>query len=198
MLELMPMSTFNDELSQATESRYLNAQYALMEQHWELVLAWNRRVNLTAITSHAQAAWMHYADSLAGQQALVPGDVADLGSGAGYPGVPLAIVEPTREFTLVEPRRKRASFIDVSASRLGLRNVRVRVGRSDDVPPALFANVVTRATFSSEAELRACLTWVAPGGRLIAYRARDVASDADEVIAYQLRDDTQALHVWMK
>jgi hypothetical protein len=76
--------------------------------------------------------------------------------------------------------------------------VRSLVGRSDDTPPASFANVITRATFSSEVELRACLAWVAPGGRLIAYRAGDATSDADRVISYQLRDDTHTLHVWTK
>lgn len=192
------MSPFVDELHRATQGRYSEAQYTLMEQHWELVLAWNQRVNLTAITKGPDAAWLHYADSLAGEAELVPGPVADLGSGAGYPGVPLAIVEPDRHFTLVEPRQKRASFLDVSTSRLGLKNTRAQVGRSDDTPSAPFPNVLTRATFSSEAELLACLAWVAPGGRLIAYRAGDALSAATRITPYSLRDEVHALHVWEK
>ena len=192
------MSTILDELRKATSGRYSDAQYALMDQHWSLVLAWNGRVNLTAITNGPQAAWMHYADSLAGQGELAPGAVADLGSGAGYPGVPLAIVEPDRQFTLVEPRQKRASFIDVSATRLGLRNVRARVGRSEDETATPFPNVLTRATFSSDDDLRACLSWVAPSGRLIAYRAGDARSDADRIIPYELNGETHALHIWSK
>ena len=192
------MSTFISELRKATSNRYSDGQYQLMDQHWELVLAWNQRVNLTAITNAEQAAWMHYADSLAGQSELLPGSVADLGSGAGYPGAPLAIVEPDRHFTLVEPRQKRASFIDVSATRLGLKNMRAHVGRSEDTPVALFPNVVTRATFSDESDLQACLSWVAPGGRLIAYRAGDITSAADRIVPYKLQGETHALHIWNK
>jgi 16S rRNA (guanine527-N7)-methyltransferase len=192
------MSAFLAELRKATAGRYTDAEYELMNQHWELVLAWNQRVNLTAITNGPQAAWMHYADSLAGQGELVPGSVADLGSGAGYPGTPLAIVEPSRQFTLIEPRQKRASFIDVSTTRLGLKNIRAQVGRSEDTPLSLFPNVVTRATFSNPSDLRACLSWVAPAGRLIAYRAGDTTSDADRIVPYQLQGETHALHIWSK
>jgi 16S rRNA (guanine527-N7)-methyltransferase len=122
----------------------------------------------------------------------------DLGSGAGYPGIPLAIAEPERSVLLVEPRQKRTSFLEVVASRLGLKNVRTRVGRSEEEPGELFANVVTRATFSEEGDLEACLRWLAPGGRLIAYRADNVRSKAIAVVPYALRRDTHALHIWEK
>ncbi len=188
--------SFATALREATASKFSDAQYQLFEEHWRLVLAWNQRVNLTSITDDLDAAWLHYADSLAALPHLVPGTVVDLGSGAGYPGVPLAIGAPERSVLLVEPRQKRTTFLDVSATRLDLKNVRTRVGRSEDAPPELFANVVTRATFSDEGDLKHCLRWVQPGGRLIALRADNVASSATQIIPYQLRGETHALHIW--
>ena len=188
--------TFETALRQATKSTLSDDQYRLCEEHWRLVLAWNERVNLTAIKNDLEAAWLHYADSLAGLPHLKPGPVVDLGSGAGYPGAPLAIAAPDRAFLLVEPRQKRTTFLDVSATRLGLNNVRTRVGRSEDAPPEHFANVVTRATFSDEGDLKDCLRWLAPGGRLIAWRADDVSSSATTVVRYDLNGKTHALHIW--
>lgn len=188
--------SFATALRQATNDSMTDDQYRLCEEHWRLVLAWNQRVNLTSISDDVQAAWLHYADSLAGVRHLKPGNVVDLGSGAGYPGIPLAIAAPTHQFLLVEPRQKRTSFLDVAAARLGLKNVRTRVGRSEDTPPELFANVVTRATFSDESELKACLTWLAPSGRLLAYRADKLTSSATSVVSYKLQSDTHALHLW--
>lgn len=187
---------FDSALREATSGKFSDAQYQLFEAHWRLVLAWNQRVNLTSITNDLDAAWLHYADSLAALPHLVAGPIVDLGSGAGYPGVPLAIAEPDRQALLVEPRQKRTSFLDVSATRLDLKNVRTRVGRSEDEPLELFANVVTRATFSDEGDLKHCLRWVQPGGRLIALRADNVASSAAEIIPYKLRSETHALHIW--
>lgn len=188
--------SFDSALREATSSKFSDAQYQQFEGHWRLVLAWNQRVNLTSITNDLDAAWLHYADSLAALPHLVPGAIVDLGSGAGYPGVPLAIAAPERPVFLVEPRQKRTSFLDVSATRLNLKNVRTKVGRSEDTPPELFANVVTRATFSDEGDLKHCLRWLQPGGRLIALRADNVASSAAEIISYKLRGDTHALHIW--
>lgn len=193
------MSAFAEALQEALRNHPLEASaIGQIEEHWRLVLAWNKRVNLTAIEDDRQAAWMHYADSLAGRTALVPGPICDLGSGAGYPGMPLAIACPDRQVTLVEPRQKRASFLDVCCTRLGLKNVRVVVGRSEETPVDAFANVVTRATFSATTDLEACLRWVAPGGKLIAYRADAAPAPGPEVIRYPLNGETHELHVWSK
>ncbi|MEZ0312719.1 MAG: 16S rRNA (guanine(527)-N(7))-methyltransferase RsmG [Myxococcota bacterium] len=188
--------SFEPTLREATQSAFSDDQYRLCEEHWRLVLAWNERVNLTAIKNDREAAWVHYADSLAGLPHLKPGSVVDLGSGAGYPGIPLAIVAPERRYLLVEPRQKRTTFLDVAATRLGLGNVRTRIGRSEDTPPEQFANVVTRATFSDEGDLKSCLRWLTPGGRLIAYRADEVSSSASSVVRYDLNGKTHALHIW--
>ncbi|MBI5511738.1 MAG: 16S rRNA (guanine(527)-N(7))-methyltransferase RsmG [Deltaproteobacteria bacterium] len=172
----------------------------LLAAHWALVKTWNERVNLTSILDDGEAAWLHYRDSLEALRVLVPGEVVDLGSGAGYPGIPLAIAEPGRRVTLVEPRRKRASFLETVAARLGLSNVVVVVGRSDDEPAVRAANVVTRATFSGVAELTACKKWLAPHGaphgQLIAYRSAASGDPASRVHRYGLRGEQRILEIW--
>jgi 16S rRNA (guanine527-N7)-methyltransferase len=168
----------------------------LLSRHWELVSAWNARVNLTSIEDATEAAWLHYRDSLEALAVLAPGGITDLGSGAGYPGIPLAIAEATRAVTLVEPRRKRVSFLQTVVARLGLDNVRVVEGRSEDPPGETSANVVSRATFSDMRQLRACEKWVAPGGRLIAFRSDPSGDAAARAHLYRLRDETRLLEIW--
>lgn len=168
----------------------------LLARHWELVSTWNTRVNLTAIEDATEAAWLHYRDSLEALAVLVPGTLVDLGSGAGYPGVPLAIAAPERRVTLVEPRRKRVSFLQTVVARLGLANVTVLEGRSDDTPPAQFANVVTRATFAETRDLVACQKWLAPGGRVVAFRTAASGEASAQVHAYRLQDEARVLELW--
>jgi 16S rRNA (guanine527-N7)-methyltransferase len=153
---------------------------ALWWRHFCLVLAWNRRANLTAITDPALAADRHYRDALLLQCRLLPGAVLDVGSGAGYPGIPLAIAERTRAFTLMEPRRKRASFLRYAAAELGLGNVSILEARSDAEPNASFPNVVTRATFSSEGDLAQLARWAESRGQVLALR-RAASAPASEV-----------------
>ena len=143
---------------------------AAMAQHWHWLRQWNATFNLTAIADDAQAAWLHYRDSLAALPYLERGPILDVGSGAGFPGLPLAIARPDWSFVLMEPRRKRQSFLEMAVARLGLRQVRVLGGRIQDAPSQTFAHVVTRATFADDATLLSTRRWLQPGGSLLAYR----------------------------
>ncbi len=158
--------------------------------HWQLVRAWNSRINLTSIRSDEDAAWLHFRDSLEAAPHLGQGPVVDMGSGGGFPGIPLAIALPHISFTLVEPRRKRVSFLRAVVGRLNLANVDVIMGRSTDLPPQRFLSLVTRATFSGENQLEECLTWLAPGGKIIAFRGQDSArlAGSSRSIPYHLGD----------
>ncbi len=167
-----------------------------MAAHWELLLAWNQRVNLTSVVEAVQAAEVHYRDSLEALSFLPPGAIVDIGSGGGFPGVPLAIAAPEQSFTLLEPRRKRASFLQVAVSRLGLTNVRVVNGSSRDAPDRAYDAAVTRATFSDPEELSACLHWVRPGGVLLAYRASGTATPEVRTHAYNVRGAPRLLEFW--
>ncbi len=170
-----------------------------LEQHWKLLQQWNQRTNLTAIESPIEAAWLHYRDSLELLPHLPPGSLVDLGSGGGFPGIPLALCQPERPITLLESRRKKCSFLESCVARLALPNVTVRCARMEDEPPSLFAVAVTRATFSSEQDLLACLRWVPVGGELLALRAGDEPpSSATTVHRYTLRGARRHVARWVR
>jgi 16S rRNA (guanine527-N7)-methyltransferase len=166
--------------------------------HWQLVKTWNERVNLTSILDDVEAAWRHYRDSLEGQAVLPDGAIVDLGSGAGFPGLPLAVASPERTFTLVEPRRKRVSFLEVAVARLRLDNVRVLYGSSTDPADRAYAAAVTRATFSAQEELEDCLAWVEPGAPVIAYRSEPLGLGGTRLHPYKIRDVDRVLEIWTR
>jgi 16S rRNA (guanine527-N7)-methyltransferase len=112
----------------------------------ELLGRWNRVHNLTAITEPEQMIRRHLSESLSLREFLRGRRIADVGSGAGLPGIPLAIVEPEKEFTLIESRAKRARFLSHVQGALGLRNVTVEHCRVEDLRGmAPFDTVLARA-----------------------------------------------------
>lgn len=138
---------------------------------------WNARVNLVGQHDRATLIDRHLVDSLAAVPLLrlLGGDlrIADLGSGAGLPGIPLAIALMPRAMLLVEPRRKRASFLRAVRRKLAGLPLDVHEGRAEEIDPAVsgpFDAVVSRAALS-DAELRsAAAPLVRNGGLLLAYR----------------------------
>jgi NADH-quinone oxidoreductase subunit G len=161
----------------------------------ELFLLKKIASKLNAITDSEAAAWLHYRDSLEGSRLLLPGPILDVGSGAGFPGLVLATVLD-RPTTLVEPRRKRASFLRTAAARMGLANVQIHEGFSTSLP-ARWPNVVTRATFSSPADLLACRDSLTPLGRLLAWRSEPLEG-ADITHAYTLRGEPRLILGWTR
>jgi 16S rRNA (guanine527-N7)-methyltransferase len=164
--------------------------------HWECVQRWNARTNLTAVTSAEDAAWLHYRDSLAALPLLTGGPIVDFGSGAGYPGIPLALARPDWLFTLVEPRRKRLSFLEMVVARLQLRNVRLRLGRIEDAPDEAYAHGVTRATFSQDGAFTAAARWLRAEGSLLAYRSDQARGAAQPVHRYSVREQPRCIEIW--
>ena len=123
----------------AAEADRLAAYLTLLER-------WNRVHNLTGITDVEQMIERHLTESLALRGFLRGRRIADVGSGAGLPGIPLAIVEPQRSFTLIESRAKRASFLRHVQGELALANVTVENIRVEDLRgTAPFDTVLARA-----------------------------------------------------
>ena len=108
------------------------AQLETLEQHYQLLLRWNRRLNLTRITQLTEAVRFHYCESLYLGRFLPPGPlkVADLGSGAGFPGIPLAVSRPELEVTLIESDARKAVFLRETAR--SLNNVKVAAMRFEE------------------------------------------------------------------
>ena len=174
------------------------SQIATMDAHWSLVKAWSRRINLTTIATDVDAAWMHYRDALEALPYLpAAGQILDIGSGAGFPGIPLAIACPHLRFSLMEPRQKRVSFLRQAIFALSLDNARVLPSRSTDAP-SQFDAAVTRATFSQPTALLHALTWLHPRAPLIAFRAPPPIGSAQNVHVYRLRKTNRLLEIWRR
>ena len=119
-------------------------QEEALETHLELLLRWNRTLNLTAIRNREEARERHYCESLFLGASLPAGrlTIADVGSGGGFPGFPVAILRPDCSVTLIESHQRKAVFLR-EASR-GLTNVKVIAKRAEEVKET-FDWVVSRA-----------------------------------------------------
>jgi len=106
---------------------------------------WNRTYNLTAIRRREDMLTHHLLDSLSVQPDLQGRTVADVGTGAGFPGLPLAVVNPERHFTLVDSNGKKVRFVQHAARELGLQNVVGVHGRVENIDAPPFDTVVARA-----------------------------------------------------
>lgn len=149
--------------------------------HARLILRENDRLHLTTITDPVELADRHVAESLAATD-LVPagaaGTVLDLGSGNGYPAIPLAIARPGLRVTMAEASRKKADFLRDVVRELGLANLEVlhaHVQRPGDLPePGPFAFLTCRAMGNWERVLPRLASTLAPGGRVLLWAGPEV------------------------
>jgi len=149
----------------------------LLERYADRLLAWNRRVNLTAITAPAEVAEKHILDSLLVARSLGPArSLLDVGSGAGLPGVPLACVRPGLEVTCCDSVAKKVAFVKAVSAELDLAGVRALVARAAGAPeqeglPRAEA-VVSRAVAEPGIWVPLGRSYLAPGGSLLAMLGR--------------------------
>jgi 16S rRNA (guanine527-N7)-methyltransferase len=138
-----------------------------LEGYLGLLLEWNRSINLTGATTPADLISDHLPDSFALVRLVgAGGDLLDVGSGGGLPGIPAAVLRPDLPITLVEPRSRRRAFLSQVIHRLGLGGVTVLGGRAEDLRPG-HAVAVARAVFPPD-------EWLAVGGRLVEPEGRVV------------------------
>ena len=151
--------------------------------YYDLLVDWNTRVNLTAITGMEDVANKHFIDSLAAEPYLKPGaSVIDVGTGAGFPGVPLLIVRPDLKLTLLDGLNKRIVFLQTLLETLGLKADCVHM-RAEDAGQSpkyreKFDAALTRAVSGLPVLAELTLPLVKVGGVSIAYKA-----DATEELA---------------
>jgi len=135
--------------------------------------AGNAQFNLTAIRDRPGMLRKHVLDSLSLQPHLHGTRVADVGTGAGFPGLPLAIMNPERHFALIEATGKKARFVAQTVERLGCRNVEVVHARAETYrPPELYDTVTARALSSLSDFVAYAGHLCAPDGRLLAMKGR--------------------------
>lgn len=133
----------------------------------------NAQFNLTAIRDRPGMLVKHVVDSLSVQPYLHGTRIADVGTGAGFPGLPLSLLNPQRQFTLIEATGKKARYVERTARRLGCANVEVVHARAEDYhPPAPFDTVIARAVATLADLVRYAGHLCAPDGRLLAMKGR--------------------------
>jgi 16S rRNA (guanine527-N7)-methyltransferase len=123
-----------------------NSAFEQLENYLHLLMKWNRVYNLTAIRDEAKLVSHHLLDSLAVVAHLPAGNLLDVGSGAGLPGIPIAISCPGRAVTLIDSNSKKGTFLKQAVTELDLRTVRVVTERVETFRPSdLFRIVISRA-----------------------------------------------------
>ena len=149
------------------------AQVAALGTLLDELAEWNTRMNLTAIRDPAEAVDKHLLDSLAVRPLLKGLAVADVGSGAGFPGLPLAVADTDRRFALVESTGKKAKFLRHVVARLDLPNVEVVPLRAESYkPPRPFDSVIARALGPLAEFVRVAGHLAGRGGRLLAMKGK--------------------------
>lgn len=115
-------------------------------QHTQLLQQWNRQINLTTLTTWPQILSHHVLDSLSIAPFISGPNILDIGTGAGFPGIPLAILYPQYHFSLLDPAQNKCAFLRHVVHQLGLKNIQVIADRAQHFSPSTaFANIVTRA-----------------------------------------------------
>lgn len=153
----------------------LCAYLALLEK-------WNRAYNLTSVTEPDDMVVRHVLDSASALPFLRGEAILDVGTGAGLPGIPLALIDPARRFTLLDSVGKKVRFLRQAVLELGLGNVTPLQARAEDWhPPAPFDTVTSRALGTLAEFAGWCGHLVAPGGRLLAMKGRHPAAELERL-----------------
>jgi len=154
------------------------SQLASFSRYYLQLLEWNKKFNLTAIEEEKEVIVKHFYDSLLGSQYSGwsgAGSLIDLGTGAGFPGVPLKIVYPELQVTLVDSLQKRIGFLDYLIAELGLTGIKAVHGRAEDLGQnksfrESYNYVVSRAVAKMPVLCELCLPMLQPGGIFLAYK----------------------------
>ncbi|CEH31597.1 16S rRNA methyltransferase [Aneurinibacillus migulanus] len=163
-------------------------QMAQFEKYYELLVEWNEKMNLTGITEKSQVYEKHFYDS------ITPAfyydftnveSVIDVGSGAGFPGIPLKICFPSLKLTILDSLNKRLVFLQEVARQLELKNVEFVHGRAEDAGRdkkyrEQFDMAIARAVARMNVLTELCIPFVKPGGVFLVMKGANVEEELNE------------------
>lgn len=170
------------------EEKYGEERTSMLVEYMDMILEKNQYINLTAVRDRDEALQKHIVDSLSCdfmEEYEAAENVIDIGTGAGFPGVPLAIVSPDKKFTLVDSLNKRLIIIDELTGELGIKNVTTVHGRAEDVGKSKehrekYDICVSRAVASLDVLCEWCLPLVKKGGYFVAYKGENVSRETED------------------
>ena len=190
-------------------------QFDIFLQYYELLISWNEKINLTAITAFDEVLSKHFLDSLSiikiidlnNQSSLI-----DIGTGAGFPGIPLKIMYPHLKITLLDSLQKRILFLNTVIEQLHLDNIETIHGRAEDLAkPNQYREqydiCVSRAVSNLSSLSELCLPFVKVGGYFIPYKSDKaqeemqnakkaieiLGGEIDRVETFSIEDNTRTL-----
>ncbi len=177
-------------------------------QFYDLIVEWNNVMNLTAITDYKDVVEKHFLDSLSIERILKLDDlktVMDVGTGAGFPGMPLKIIYPELKITLLDSLSKRVKFLNEVIRQLELKNIDAIHGRAEDIGKnenyrEKYDLCVSRAVANLATLSEYCMPFVRVGGVFVSYKSGDIDEEVlkskkaislfggkiDEVVKFQL------------
>ena len=178
---------FSNDLIEKANSIGVEISQKQAEQFYkymELLLEWNEKMNLTAITDPEEVILKHFIDSLTIIPYLKEADtVLDIGTGAGFPGIPLKILEENEKFTLLDSLNKRIIFLQTVITELELKNIQAIHGRAEEFVSKrreVYDVVTSRAVARLNVLLEYMLPFVKVGGRCICMKSFEIVEELKE------------------
>lgn len=185
----MTPKDFYDHLAQHHQLQLSDQQKSQFARYFELLVEWNEKINLTAITAENEVYLKHFYDSIApilqGHLTNSPIRLLDIGAGAGFPSLPMKIIFPDLEVTIIDSLNKRITFLNLLAEELGLTGVQFYHGRAEDLAHdakfrASFDIVTARAVARMQVLAELTLPYLKVGGQLIALKASKSEDELEE------------------
>ena len=164
-------------------------QKAQFERYFELLVEWNQKINLTAITEKEEVYLKHFYDSIAPiLQGLIENQeikLLDIGAGAGFPSLPMKILYPQLDVTIIDSLNKRINFLQLLAEELNLEGVHFYHGRAEDFAQekkfrAQFDIVTARAVARMQVLSELTIPFLKVGGKLLALKASNAPEELTE------------------
>lgn len=151
-------------------------------EFYKLLIEWNQYMNLTAITEYEEVVEKHFVDSLSIVKAInlcEKENIIDIGTGAGFPGIPIKIIYPHLKVTLLDSLNKRVKFLNTIIEKLELKNINVIHGRAEDYAKQKeyrekYELCVSRAVANLSTLSEYCIPYISVGGMFISYKSDEI------------------------
>ena len=162
-------------------------QISQFQKYYEMLIEWNNKINLTAITDFEEVLKKHFLDSISIGRIINQEDkvsILDIGTGAGFPGIPIKIAFPNTEITLLDSLNKRVTFLNEAIKELSLNNISALHGRAEDYAKKKemreqFDFCVSRAVANLSSLSELCIPYVKVGGSFISYKSEKAMEELE-------------------
>ena len=185
----MEYEEFKEKLTEKLRKIQIDISDIQIKQFYDymnLLIEWNKKINLTAIIEPDEIILKHFIDSLTINNEIKKGDkIADIGTGAGFPGIPIKILNPENEVVLIDSLNKRLIFLDEVINKLGLKNISTVHARAEEIGQnKMYREQFDIVTSRAVAKLNVLLEYMKPltkiGGKCICLKGPNIEQEISE------------------